>query len=178
MPDLLVNKEIEIFNFIFKETLNKNRGIQFPATGSSMYPTLREGDILRVRRIKYHEARIGDILAYERPGSKKILVHRLVKKFEDSLLTLAESGPPRSYDLPLRPDNPIIGRVVAIERGKREIDLDTIWGRSCSRVRAYLLVKLPFVITTHRRCIKAVNDPALIPVKIVEYFKRKRRRQI
>lgn len=164
------------FNLLFAEALKKGKIFRFPVSGSSMYPSLKEGDILKIKPISYQDVRIGDIPAYYNLETKKILVHRLVKKINNSkcniMLTMAEAGPLPFYDLPINPNNCIIAKVVAIERGKRIINLETRWAQLYSKIRAYLLVNFPLAIIIHRRYLRAIEAPYLIPGKIVQFFKR------
>ena len=172
----MIDKDIIYLNLLFVEALKKGKIMRFPLYGLSMYPTLREGDILKIKPISYQEARIGDILASYNFESRKILVHRLVKKIKnnksDFMLTMAEAVPPLYYDLPINPNNCIIAKVIAIERGKQLINLETKWAHFCSRIRACFLVNLPFIIKIHKVSIKAIETPHLIPKRLIQIFKK------
>jgi hypothetical protein len=165
-----------IFEFLFITALSKGKDIKFPLSGLSMYPVLKEGDILRVKAISYQEAKIGDILASWSFESKRIIVHRLVKKSKDLLgermFTASEFVPPLSYDLPLNPNNCIIAKVFAIERNKRIINLETKWAKLNNSLRAYLLVNFPLAISLQRKCIKAMEFPHLIPAGISKLLRK------
>jgi len=148
--------------------------VQFPVTGSSMYPTLKKGDILTVKPINHKHAKIGDILAYENFDSKRILVHRLVKKIkvsnQDLLLTIGEAVAPRYYDPPLKPDNCVIARVVFVKRGERLINLEKRWAIFQNRIRAFLVLRLPLVIVIQRKSTKAIESPRLVLEELKKYF--------
>ena len=171
-----MKKSGHVFNILFAEVLKKGKVIRLPVSGLSMYPTLKEGDILKVKPIVYQDARIGDILAYENFETKKVFVHRLVKKITDSksnyMLTIAEAAPRLSYDSPINPNNCIIAKVIAIERGKRIINLEERGAQLCSKIIAYLLVKFPLAIILRRKCVRAIEAPYLIPQKIFQFFKK------
>jgi hypothetical protein len=162
--------ESEIFNFLFSASLAESKLIRFPLSGMSMYPTLREEDILIAKPIKYHETRIGDILAYQNLETGKIIVHRLARKIEspggEMLLTIAEAGRAQGYDAPLRPDNCLIARVVSIERGRKVINLLKSPEILKGRVISYLLEHLPAAITFRKKCHRAIENPAAILKKI------------
>lgn len=139
-----------------------------------MQPTLREGDILTAKPIKYHEAQIGDILAYQNLETKRLIVHRLVKKVKNSsgemMLTMSEIGT-QPYDLPLKPGNCIIARVIAIERRNKIINLTASKEILKGKIITYLMVRLPFIMAIRRKGYMAIKRPDLIRPKIQGFIK-------
>ena len=69
----------------------------FKVTGNSMYPVLRDNDLVVVRETAPELLRKGNILVYHQEEKGEYLVHRLVKKGEGDILYLRGDG----YDLSL-----------------------------------------------------------------------------
>ncbi len=168
-------KEDGIFSFLFATSLNTGKTTRFLPTGTSMQPTLREGDILTAKPIRYQEAGVGDILAYQNFETKQLIVHRLVKKVKNSgmemMLTMPEIGCTQAYDLPLKPDNCIIAKVIAIERGNKIINLMTRKEILKGKVISYLMVRLPFIMAIRSKGYMALKKPHLIRPRIQAFIK-------
>jgi hypothetical protein len=106
------------------EILRAGRSLRFRAHGASMWPLVRDGDILLVRPLEGRAVRLGDLVLFCRePG--QVAVHRVI---------CVQVGPQgRRYtvqgDAVPQPDGRIpegqvYGRVAAIERGGAYIDMD------------------------------------------------------
>lgn len=165
-----------IFNSLFVETLSNGNIIRLPVSGGSMYPSLKESDVLRVKLASFLDVNVGDILAYLNFDTGKILVHRLVKKIKDSrgniVLTMAEFGSSLYYDPPLNPNNCVIGKVFVIERGRKLINLETKWGKLNSKLRSFLLVNLPLVIAIQRKFIILIETSHLVSILVFKFLKK------
>jgi signal peptidase len=108
--------------------------------GSSMFPWLRPGDILWVCCTSFDRLSPGMVVLFAREG--KLIVHRVIRKQATAsgpaLLTKGDCVP--HTDAPVLPQE-ILGRVVWIQRGRRQIDLDS----SPQRFRGLLLARVsPF----------------------------------
>lgn len=112
------------FEGLSAEILRAGRALRFRAHGGSMWPLVRDGDVLLVQPVDPAAVRTGDVvLCGSGPG--RVVVHRVVR---------IEDGPDsRRFtvqgDAVARPDGKflpgqIYGRVVAIERGKTCIAMD------------------------------------------------------
>lgn len=125
-----------IFNDISIELLKKGHALCFQASGSSMYPYIRSGDILRIEPAENYDPQYGDILLRV-DDSGKALVHRVIKiricKGKKEVLTKGDT----SYraDGYISADR-IYGKVVSIDRGCATINIDKRWPRGISRVYA------------------------------------------
>jgi len=89
--------------------------------GASMAPTLREGDLLRVRHVAPDELGFGDIVVFE--VAEASVVHRLLcaPRLRTLLLTKGDNA--------TRPDRPfardrLVGKVCTVRRGSVRIDLE------------------------------------------------------
>ncbi|WLR49459.1 signal peptidase I [Halobacillus litoralis] len=75
---------------IAKVLISKGR-IDLPATGTSMYPLIREGDICRFVSLDYENLKKGDILLYQSDHGQ-LIAHRLIYKSGDSYLCKGDSN--------------------------------------------------------------------------------------
>lgn len=87
---MLINNEMCI-KFL-KDELERNEQIHLVVHGESMFPTFKDGE--RVTVIKRKQYNIGDIVAYFRivDDRLKIIVHRVVFKRHDYLLTKGDNN--------------------------------------------------------------------------------------
>lgn len=91
--------------------------------GSSMLPWVRPGDIAVIRKTDVAHVRCGDVVLILR--DKRLIVHRLVKKHGSSGATkFLAKGDAHPGDDGLIHGQEILGRVMKIYRGSRQIDLD------------------------------------------------------
>lgn len=106
---------------LVEEALKSGRRVRFRATGGSMRPAIREGDILLVAPARPEELAPGDIVL-SRVG-RKLTAHRLVEVLRAQAPEGREGGVLRvvcrgdavsAPDLPLAPSH-ILGRVIAVE---------------------------------------------------------------
>jgi len=145
---------------LFTELLRRDTEMRFEARGWSMHPFIRDGDLITIEPIGYEQAEIGDILAYQNLKSKKITVHRLVKKNNDGqqpiLITKGDANTKLIHDLPMCSCDYILAKVVTIERGGKIIKLKGKSYRLSAYLRAVLLLYCPWVIFVQRKCISAL----------------------
>ena len=97
--------------------------ISLRVRGSSMLPWVRPGDIAVIRRADAAHVRCGDVVLILR--DKRLIVHRLVKKHGYFGVTkFLAKGDAHPGDDGLIHGQQILGRVMKIYRGSRQIDLD------------------------------------------------------
>lgn len=100
-------------------------------------PFLWDGDVAVVAPTEESEIRVGDVLCYETSGS--IVLHRLIERGEDRLLT---KGDALAYcDMIDR--GQVLGKVVAIERRGKVRRLDTRAARRLSHLMVFLSPLFP-----------------------------------
>ncbi len=132
----------DLFSELLEETLNRGHSIRFRAPGDSMYPTIRNGDILTVTPIETASITIGDIILYRHKSG--VTAHRVVRthqaKRRDSLSILntqrSQTSAPQTqtlsplylrgdaavvFDDPVSADQ-ILGKVTLVERSGRRIN--------------------------------------------------------
>lgn len=123
----------DAFAELSREILRAGKGVRFRAHGASMWPLVRDGDVLLVQPARPHALRPGDVvLCSSEPG--RLLVHRViaVARRPDGPLFTVQGDAAASPDGAL-PAAQIFGRVAAIERSGRRMAMDgavmTLLGR-------------------------------------------------
>jgi hypothetical protein len=116
-----------------REELAQGALLRLRVAGSSMAPLVERGDLVLVQRANLEDLRRGDLLLVEQEGD--FLVHRLVaaprrrgaRYRGPDAHQIQTKGDNASYaDLPLLPQD-VLGRVVAVEREGRRIELGRGW---------------------------------------------------
>jgi len=107
-----------------KEEIEKGLTMRFRAQGGSMSPLIRAGDIVTVEAAETRALRVGDVVLFQ--SGNLAVVHRMLYQYVRGgttyLLTKGDSIP--DPDRPV-PATRLMGRVKAIERHGRSIDLDS-----------------------------------------------------
>jgi len=125
--------------------------------GSSMLPTLREGDLLSVVRASAGELGGGEIVVFRRRD--QYVVHRFLGRspFDGRLLTKGDNC--------LRRDQPIeaealVGRVVGVDRGGQRLELGPPAGRARSALASLLSLSVSATLEVARAARRRI-DPGL-----------------
>jgi signal peptidase len=109
---------------ISKEVLVRGGLFCFKAHGSSMYPFIRDGDVLTVQPVETDSLNIGDV-AFYRSTRERLVAHRVVeKKFTNGkcvLIMRGDSGLNTSEQVPAEH---VLGRVMSIQRGQKVMYLE------------------------------------------------------
>lgn len=66
----------ELSHTLRKEIIRQGRSVQIVASGYSMYPFLRKGDLLTVEPVTMETIKLGDIVVFESGG--KWIAHRVI----------------------------------------------------------------------------------------------------
>ena len=93
--------------------------IRLKASGSSMVPFIRDGDVLTISPKSKEEPSLGKVTAFINAGNQNLLIHRVIKVKSKTYLIKGDN----SYD---KTDgwidiNQILGCVTRIERDERDI---------------------------------------------------------
>ncbi len=104
--------------------LEQQGRVHLRVRGSSMLPWVRPDDVAVIRHAGIDEMRCGDVVLFKRES--RLFVHRLVERHD----ALGEAQFMAKGDAHPEPDGmvdgeQVLGRVVRIYRGNREIDLDS-----------------------------------------------------
>ena len=112
-----------MFLDVSTELLKLGYSIRFRPSGRSMYPTIRDGEAVTVEPVSAPDGiRRGDILLYS--AERKLTAHRvrLMEKTGDKVFFHLRGDASVSFDEPVEAAQ-VLGRVVAVERDGRAIDL-------------------------------------------------------
>lgn len=104
---------------------------RIPIAGTSMYPFLRGGDHVLITH-DWSEVRLGDIIVFRR--NEVLFAHRMVKilKTGTEFACITKGDNSMQCDLPVN-GHEIMGRVLAINRGNRQIACEGILWRMAGR---------------------------------------------
>lgn len=109
-----------------KGILNEVNYFYFRVGGNnSMHPLLKRDDIVGVIKADIHNIKFGDIVVYHHLSSE-LVAHRLIKikKKNDRKLFITKADVSNFYDEPIS-HTEIIGKIINIRRGEKDIRLDT-----------------------------------------------------
>ncbi|MGB3905130.1 MAG: signal peptidase I [Anaerolineae bacterium] len=112
--------------------------LRFRAHGGSMYPFVRDGDVVEVKPVQASAVGLGDVVLCGY-GEDRLVVHRVIRvNRENGRVVLAIKGDSaRHPDRPIYPEQ-VLGQVIAIERGGRKLPLDGGLRRLTNRLWAWL----------------------------------------
>lgn len=97
---------------LVQQALQQTGVCTLPIQGQSMEPTLRPGDIVRVRHCPIEELQIGDIVAFISLG--QVWVHRIIARVNGCWVTAGDNSPVID-EKPLTTDN-YLGRVSFVDQ--------------------------------------------------------------
>jgi hypothetical protein len=113
--DAALSEAPECFDALAQELFARGNCVRFKASGNSMHPFVRDGDVLLVEPASAEKLRVGDIAFCRRPWGSYV-VHRVVNRAGTTLVTRGDN---LSYcDEPV-PGEQVLGRVVQIESRRR-----------------------------------------------------------
>lgn len=75
----------------------------------SMRPTLEVGDVIFMQPVKPSEIEVGDVIIFYKPGTRELIVHRVVKKTAEGLYTKGDANPTIDWWSPL-PYGNVVGK--------------------------------------------------------------------
>jgi len=101
---------------LMRAVLEKGKPFRFEARGTSMYPFIRDGDVVTVAPLAGQDPKPGDVAAFVQPGTSGVRVHRIVEVEAGRYFLKGDNAP--DADGALARDA-ILGLVVRLERGGR-----------------------------------------------------------
>lgn len=126
------------------DSLRKNGPLTIKAIGTSMWPFIREGDLVLLEESSLEKIDVGDLVVYVKPKKLDILIsHRVVKKTGKSLISKGDGWLFR-YDIIRGCD--LVGRLKGIIRKEGYINLDTNFYKRFNRTIACLSLRVPFLL--------------------------------
>jgi hypothetical protein len=122
-PTLLNKADIDLnnedFQGLMSEVLEHNANLKFRANGSSMFPFIQDGDTLTISPLTRIKPRIGRVVAFSHPQTKKLIIHRIVGKDGSAYLIKADNSTDQADGL--IPLSHILGCVSKVERDGHRI---------------------------------------------------------
>lgn len=106
---------------LLNAVISKGLPFRFMAKGLSMFPFIRDGDVITVSPLNRSLPSIGDVVAFNHPLDKRIVVHRVVGRSTKGYLII-------KGDNVKKPDgniliNYVVGRVSKVQRNGRRVFL-------------------------------------------------------
>lgn len=125
---------------LYREALRKGQPLWFRVASGSMHPLLRIGEEVYIEPATAEDLQVGEIAAFETGAG--LVIHRIVQRRSgQESIQLVEMSDTQLHAGPVE-SGAVIGRVVAIGRGKRRIDLQRPIAQKCGRVTARIRYRL------------------------------------
>ncbi|HEY6539359.1 MAG TPA: hypothetical protein VIZ18_00400 [Ktedonobacteraceae bacterium] len=138
---------------LYREALRKGQPLWFRVSSGSMHPLLRIGEEVYIESATDTDLQVGEIAAFETDAG--LVIHRIVQRRSDSHgVQLIEMSDVHLRARPVE-SGAAIGRVVAIGRGKRRIDLQRPIAQKCGRVTARIRYRL-YTVRSRNRLAQAI----------------------
>jgi len=130
--------QASIIASLYIAALREGQALDFRVASSSMNPLLQVGDSVRIVPAKANDIRVGDIAAFE--TAEGLVIHRIVRlqQIGDTIRLLQMGDVDVQFNATWIKEEAIAGRVSAIRKGKRCIDLQRLIAPSCSARTAHL----------------------------------------
>lgn len=103
---------------LLKAVLEKDKPFRFCASGHSMSPLIKDGDVLTICALKDRNARIGEVVAYRHPVTDRLLVHRVIRANGRFCSIKADSGKTAIDNVSA---DQVLGVTTKVERNGRSI---------------------------------------------------------
>ena len=122
-PALLIKKQEELslsgtaFATLLRAVLDKGAPFRFRATGFSMSPFIRNGDVLTVSPLS-GRPRLGDVVAFVKEETGGLVIHRVVGTSAGGCLIRGDNS---SRDDGYVPEANILGRITKVERNGKKM---------------------------------------------------------
>jgi signal peptidase I len=120
------------------QILSRGTALRFKARGGSMYPSIEDGSLVEVEPVQASAVRTGDlVLCYG--GKNRLIVHRVIDATTqaDAVLLVTKGDSARLADRPVHAED-VLGRVVAIYKGGKRVQVGSGWGRLTGLLWAWL----------------------------------------
>lgn len=103
---------------LLQAVLARGAPFRFRASGPSMFPFIRDGDVVTVAPLQGTRPHWGEVVACIRPGQDRLVIHRVVGRRGNSYLVKGDAA---SGVDGLVQELDILGRVIRIERRGAEV---------------------------------------------------------
>lgn len=141
---------------LLQEGLEKGNDLRFRALGSSMFPSIRSGDVITVKPVESAAICVGDVVFYRRDG--RVYAHRFIgkKRVNGGLLFITRGDHLPFSDPPIGTFQ-ILGKVVVIERRGKRISMGSCPIRLANyiiaRISPFWLYRLLYVLVRFKQAL-------------------------
>lgn len=104
---------------LMQAVLERGKPFRFCARGWSMAPFIQDGDVITVSPFSHSQPGTGEVVAFVRPETGSLVVHRIVARGATSSLLQGDNGS-EFYDGKIPQEN-LLGRVTRVERNGHPI---------------------------------------------------------
>jgi hypothetical protein len=104
---------------LMRAVLDRDAAFRFRARGWSMAPFIRDGDVITVAPLQGALPRVGEVVAFVRPGAENLVVHRVVAR--RGTASLIQGDAVAAYKDGAVPVENLLGRVTRVEREGRDV---------------------------------------------------------
>ena len=102
---------------LLRDVLGKGAPFRFRTSGFSMFPFIKDGDLVTVSPMLGSSPGLGDVVAFVQPGTRRLAIHRVIGEEGDSYWMRGDNSLQADGFIP---KTSILGRVKRVERnGKR-----------------------------------------------------------
>lgn len=155
---------------LYREALRKGQPLWFRVSSGSMSPMLHIGEEVYIVPATADDVQVGEIAAFETEAG--LIIHRIVQRgLDEGKVQLVEMS-----DVHLQAgrveSGAVIGRVVAIGRGKRRIDLQRPIAQKCGRVTARARYRLYTVRSRNRLAQVLARKSARLVARLASRYTR------
>jgi signal peptidase I len=129
----------------------KGADFRFTASGMSMYPTIKDGDIITLSRVKGLRPAFGDIVAFREGVMGKLVVHRVITASSSAFQAKGDNSPEPDSSVPF---SNLLGYITNVERS----GVSLLWPdvrRSLLTARVYF--RAQYRLLTLKKCIYAIG---------------------
>ncbi len=129
-----------------EELLHSNQDVALKVGGGSMFPCLKPGDIITIKKLPSKELVSGDIIVFKQ--EKKWIAHRIlrIELLDDSkLMFIAKGDTCKTEDAPLKEDD-VVGKVVSYNRQGKTIILNKSKSNKNYNAGFFVLMRLWFIM--------------------------------
>ena len=105
---------------LLQAVLEKGAQFRFRAKGASMCPFIKDGDVVTISPFAISSPCVGDVVAFVRPDTQKLVIHRVVGKRGHTFLIKGDNIHVADETVPCAN---ILGRVTKLERDGRKVYL-------------------------------------------------------
>lgn len=112
----------KLFLNISEELLESGYSIEFQATGNSMHPTIKDGEMITVQPLRISDIKAGDVVLYR--NQTGVIAHRVVRvEQRDHIQLILRGDASETFDAPVDAHQ-ILGKVISTTRADKKIALN------------------------------------------------------